>query len=217
MFVTNVILNQILDRGFFWNLKEATYHTGSSQGQNLETPQQHCVLWRRRSDLQHRRLQEWTFSFFHWFPVNCGDVMWSTRGQDPIGNLPNALQLGISPMRKTMYMNMPPTPKMGRGVDTNLLTKNTRWRCGSVRVWKTTCMRVILGWPWPSVHSKVWEFTCAEHLTWLMNHHPSSFEEEEWDSILLQWGIPECMPEQYDVRVLLTHIRCTTWWRRSIC
>jgi hypothetical protein len=27
MFVTNVILgNQILDRGFFWNLKEATYH-----------------------------------------------------------------------------------------------------------------------------------------------------------------------------------------------
>ena len=27
MFITNVILgNQILDRGFFWNLKEATYH-----------------------------------------------------------------------------------------------------------------------------------------------------------------------------------------------
>ena len=36
MFVTNVILgNQILDRGFFWNLKEATYHANQQAKEKI--------------------------------------------------------------------------------------------------------------------------------------------------------------------------------------
>jgi hypothetical protein len=40
--------------------------------------------------------------------------------------------------------------------------------------------------------------TCAEHLTWLMNHHPSHFEERRSDTAFYsKEGIPECMPDDY--------------------
>jgi hypothetical protein len=40
--------------------------------------------------------------------------------------------------------------------------------------------------------------TCAEHLIWLRNHHPSHFEERRSDTAYYsQEGIPECMPEEY--------------------
>jgi len=40
--------------------------------------------------------------------------------------------------------------------------------------------------------------TCAEHLTWLMNHHPSHFEERKSETAYYsREGIPECMPEEY--------------------
>jgi len=40
--------------------------------------------------------------------------------------------------------------------------------------------------------------TCAEHLTWLMKHHPSHFEERKSETAFYsQEGIPECMPEPY--------------------
>ena len=40
--------------------------------------------------------------------------------------------------------------------------------------------------------------TCAEHLTWLMKHHPSHFEERKSETAYYsQEGIPECMPEPY--------------------
>jgi hypothetical protein len=40
--------------------------------------------------------------------------------------------------------------------------------------------------------------TCAEHLTWLMNHHPSHFEEHRSETAYYSnEGIPECMPDQY--------------------
>jgi len=40
--------------------------------------------------------------------------------------------------------------------------------------------------------------TCAEHLTWLMNHHPSRFEDRKSETAYYSdEGIPECMPEQY--------------------
>ena len=36
MFVTNVVLaNQILDRGFFYNLKEATYHANQQSKEKI--------------------------------------------------------------------------------------------------------------------------------------------------------------------------------------
>lgn len=40
--------------------------------------------------------------------------------------------------------------------------------------------------------------TCAEHLIWLRNHHPSHFEEKRSDTAYYsKEGIPECMPEDY--------------------
>ena len=40
--------------------------------------------------------------------------------------------------------------------------------------------------------------TCAEHLVWLRNHHPSHFEEKRSDTAYYsQEGIPECMPDDY--------------------
>jgi len=40
--------------------------------------------------------------------------------------------------------------------------------------------------------------TCAEHLSWLMNHHPSHFEERKSETAFYsREGIPECMPEPY--------------------
>ena len=40
--------------------------------------------------------------------------------------------------------------------------------------------------------------TCAEHLTWLLENHPSHFEERHSDTAYYSAeGIPECMPEQY--------------------
>ena len=40
--------------------------------------------------------------------------------------------------------------------------------------------------------------TCAEHLMWLRNHHPSHFEERRSETAYYSVeGIPECMPEQY--------------------
>ena len=40
--------------------------------------------------------------------------------------------------------------------------------------------------------------TCAEHLLWLYDNHPSHFEEHHSDTAYYsKEGIPECMPEQY--------------------
>lgn len=40
--------------------------------------------------------------------------------------------------------------------------------------------------------------TCAEHLTWLMNHPPPHFEERRSETAYYSVeGIPECMPEEY--------------------
>jgi len=40
--------------------------------------------------------------------------------------------------------------------------------------------------------------TCAEHLLWLRNNHPSHFEEKRSDTAFYsKEGIPECMPDDY--------------------
>jgi len=40
--------------------------------------------------------------------------------------------------------------------------------------------------------------TCAKHLSWLWENHPSHFEERRSDTAYYSdEGIPECMPEQY--------------------
>ena len=40
--------------------------------------------------------------------------------------------------------------------------------------------------------------TCARHLLWLHDNHPSTFEERRSDTAYYsKEGIPECMPEQY--------------------
>jgi len=40
--------------------------------------------------------------------------------------------------------------------------------------------------------------TCAEHLVWLRNNHPSHFEERRSDTAYYsKEGIPECMPDVY--------------------
>jgi len=40
--------------------------------------------------------------------------------------------------------------------------------------------------------------SCAEHLTWLLTHHPSHFEERKSETAYYsREGIPECMPEEY--------------------
>jgi hypothetical protein len=40
--------------------------------------------------------------------------------------------------------------------------------------------------------------TCAEHLIWLRNHHPSQFEEKRSDTAYYsKEGVPECMPDDY--------------------
>lgn len=40
--------------------------------------------------------------------------------------------------------------------------------------------------------------TCAQHLQWLKNNHPSHFEERKSDTAYYSnEGIPECMPEPY--------------------
>ena len=40
--------------------------------------------------------------------------------------------------------------------------------------------------------------TCARHLMWLWDHHPSHFEERRSETTYYSSeGIPECMPDQY--------------------
>ena len=40
--------------------------------------------------------------------------------------------------------------------------------------------------------------TCARHLMWLWDHHPSHFEKRHSETAYYsEEGIPECMPEQY--------------------
>ncbi len=46
MFVTNVVLgNQILDRGFFYNLKEATYHANQQAKNKTWKLSDDCVFF----------------------------------------------------------------------------------------------------------------------------------------------------------------------------
>lgn len=90
MFVTNVVLgNLILDRGFFFNLKEATYHANQQAKDKIWKLPNGSVFF---GDVEVRvyDTDDYKNEYFLSFvdsPWDCWDVMWPTCGQDSIGDL----------------------------------------------------------------------------------------------------------------------------------
>ena len=94
MFVTNVVLaNQILDRGFFYNLKEATYHANQQAKEKIWKLPNGSVFF---GDVEVRvyNTDDYKNEYFLSFVDSCWNrthVMWPTCCEDSIRNLPNAL------------------------------------------------------------------------------------------------------------------------------
>lgn len=73
----------------------------------------------------------------------------------------------------------------------------TMWVCSSLDNYLYACrIGIALTMEYTKRYSKI--HTCARHLLWLYDHHPTNFETHKSDTAYYsQEGIPECMPEQY--------------------
>ena len=73
----------------------------------------------------------------------------------------------------------------------------TMWVASSLKNYMYACeIGIALTLEYTRRYGKV--HTCAEHLMWLRDHHPSHFEERCSETAYYSdEGIPECMPEQY--------------------
>jgi hypothetical protein len=73
----------------------------------------------------------------------------------------------------------------------------TMWIASSLQNYLYACdIGIALSDEYTKRYGKI--HTCAEHLYWLRDNHPSFFEEHISDTAYYSTeGIPECMPEQY--------------------
>ena len=90
MFVTNVVLaNNILDRGFFYTLKEATYHANQQTKEKIWKLPNGSVFF---GDVEVRVYNTDDYKNEHFLSFidscwNCPHVLWPTCCQDSIGDL----------------------------------------------------------------------------------------------------------------------------------
>ena len=90
MFVTNVVLDKlILDRGFFYHLKEATYHANQQAKEKIWKLPDGSVFF---GDVEVRVYDTRDYKNEHFLSFvdscwNCEDVVRPTRRQDSTGNL----------------------------------------------------------------------------------------------------------------------------------
>jgi len=73
----------------------------------------------------------------------------------------------------------------------------TMWIASSLKNYKYACkIGIALTLEYTRRYGKV--HTCARHLLWLYQNHPSHFEERKSETAYYsQEGIPECMPEHF--------------------
>ena len=73
----------------------------------------------------------------------------------------------------------------------------TMWIASSLKKYKYACkIGIALTLEYTRRYGKV--HTCARHLLWLYQNHPSHFEERKSETAYYsQEGIPECMPEHF--------------------
>ena len=73
----------------------------------------------------------------------------------------------------------------------------TMWIASSLDNYKYACkIGIALTLEYTRRYGKV--HTCAKHLLWLYQNHPSHFEERKSETAYYsQEGIPECMPEHF--------------------
>jgi len=79
----------------------------------------------------------------------------------------------------------------------------TMWVASSLENYMYACkIGIALTLEYTRRYGKI--HTCARHLMWLWDHHPSHFEERRSETAYYSdEGIPECMPEQYRQRSIV--------------